>query len=195
MDPLLSRITIDSSVCHGKPCIRGLRYPVEWLLELLSSGMSHDDVLADYLDMERDDFRAVFAFAAKVTQTKPKTSVPCWRFCVLTAPRGGAHPARTARAARSGEQSEALASVLFLSALVALGAGGGIGASRLRLQRGCTQHRSTSTRRKKIAWVGFHDSKRYTRRRPLRTIWHGSRTNACTKVLNSKRSTHCLSAR
>ena len=46
MDLLLSRITIDPNICHGKPCIRGLRYPVEWLLELLSSGMSHDEVLA-----------------------------------------------------------------------------------------------------------------------------------------------------
>lgn len=70
MDPLLSRITIDPNVCHGKPCIRGLRYPVEWLLELLSSGMSHDEVLADYADLERDDLRAALAFAAKVTQIK-----------------------------------------------------------------------------------------------------------------------------
>jgi len=70
MDPLLSRITLDQNVCHGKPCIRGLRYPVEWLLELLSSGMSHDEVLADYPDLERDDLRAALAFAAKMTQIK-----------------------------------------------------------------------------------------------------------------------------
>jgi len=70
MDPLLSRITIDPNVCHGKPCIRGLRYPVEWLLELLSSEMSHDEVLADYADLERDDLRAALAFAAKLTQIK-----------------------------------------------------------------------------------------------------------------------------
>jgi uncharacterized protein (DUF433 family) len=70
MDPLLSRIAIDPKVCHGKPCIRGLRYPVEWLLELLSSGMSHDEVLADYPDLERDDLRAAMAFAAKMTQIK-----------------------------------------------------------------------------------------------------------------------------
>ena len=46
MDTLLSRITIDSAVCHGKPCVRGLRYPVEMLLELLSSGMTGDEALA-----------------------------------------------------------------------------------------------------------------------------------------------------
>jgi uncharacterized protein (DUF433 family) len=70
MDPLLSRITIDPNICHGKPCIRGLRYPVEWLLELLSSGMSFDDVLADYPDLEREDLRAALAFAAKLSQIK-----------------------------------------------------------------------------------------------------------------------------
>lgn len=47
MSNLLGRITIDPDICHGKPVIRGLRYPVETLLELLSSGMSNDDILAD----------------------------------------------------------------------------------------------------------------------------------------------------
>jgi uncharacterized protein (DUF433 family) len=65
MDPLLSRITIDSAVCHGKPCIRGLRYPVEMLLELLSSGMTNDEILADYEDLERDDLLAALAYAAR----------------------------------------------------------------------------------------------------------------------------------
>ena len=58
MDALLSRITIDPAVCHGKPCVRGLRYPVETLLELLSSGMTIDEILADYEDLERDDLLA-----------------------------------------------------------------------------------------------------------------------------------------
>jgi uncharacterized protein (DUF433 family) len=70
MDPLLSRITIDPSICHGKPCIRGLRYPVETLLELLSSGMTTDEILADYEDLERDDLLAAIAFAARLAQTR-----------------------------------------------------------------------------------------------------------------------------
>lgn len=70
MDPLLARITIDPAVCHGKPCVRGLRYPVETLLELLSSGMSHDEVLADYEDLERDDLLAVLAYAARLARTR-----------------------------------------------------------------------------------------------------------------------------
>ena len=67
---LLDRITIDPAVCHGKPCIRGLRYPVEVILELLSSGMSVDEVLADYEDLEREDILAVLAFAARLAQVK-----------------------------------------------------------------------------------------------------------------------------
>lgn len=62
MDPLLARITIDPAVCHGKPCIRGLRYPVETLLDLLSSGMTHDEILGDYEDLERNDLLAVHAY-------------------------------------------------------------------------------------------------------------------------------------
>ena len=70
MNPLLSRITIDPSVCHGKPCVRGLRYPVETLLELLSSGASHDELLADYADLEPDDLLAVLAYAARLVRTR-----------------------------------------------------------------------------------------------------------------------------
>jgi uncharacterized protein (DUF433 family) len=70
MDSLLSRITIDPAVCHGKPTVRGLRYPVEVLLELLSSGMTFDEILADYEDLEREDLLAVLEFAAKLSRTK-----------------------------------------------------------------------------------------------------------------------------
>jgi uncharacterized protein (DUF433 family) len=60
----LDRITIDPNICHGRPCIRGLRYPVETILELLSAGMTIDDILADYPDLEREDILAALAFAA-----------------------------------------------------------------------------------------------------------------------------------
>jgi uncharacterized protein (DUF433 family) len=52
---LSERITIDPQICHGKPCIRGLRYPVENILELLSAGMGIEEILADYEDLEKDD--------------------------------------------------------------------------------------------------------------------------------------------
>ena len=70
MDKLLERITINPEICHGKPCIRGLRYPVETILELLSSGMSKQEILEDYEDLEMDDILAVLAYATRLSQTK-----------------------------------------------------------------------------------------------------------------------------
>ncbi len=50
--------------------MRGLRYPVEMILELLSVGMSFDDILADYADLEREDILAVLAYATRLSQVK-----------------------------------------------------------------------------------------------------------------------------
>jgi uncharacterized protein (DUF433 family) len=69
-EPLLQRISINPDICHGKPCIRGLRYPVEFLLELLSSGMTHEEILADYDDLEEADILATLLFAARLSQVK-----------------------------------------------------------------------------------------------------------------------------
>jgi uncharacterized protein (DUF433 family) len=70
IEPLLQRISINPDICHGKPCIRGLRYPVKFLLELLSSGMSHEEILADYDDLEEADILATLLFAACLSQVK-----------------------------------------------------------------------------------------------------------------------------
>lgn len=70
MKSLLNRITIDTEICHGKPTIRGLRYPVENMLELLASGMTIDELLTDYPDLEREDFLACIEYAAKLTNIK-----------------------------------------------------------------------------------------------------------------------------
>jgi uncharacterized protein (DUF433 family) len=67
---ILNRITIDSNICHGKPVIRGLRYPVESMLELLASGMTIEELLLDYQDLEKEDFLACIEYAAKLTQIK-----------------------------------------------------------------------------------------------------------------------------
>ena len=64
------RITMDPQICHGKPCIRGLRYPVEMLLELLSAGMTTEDILEDYEDLEQEDIFATLAFAAQLSKVK-----------------------------------------------------------------------------------------------------------------------------
>ena len=65
MNRLLARMTIDPAICHGKPCIRGLRYPVETMLELLSSGMTIVEILADYEDLDRDDLLAVLTYSVR----------------------------------------------------------------------------------------------------------------------------------
>lgn len=70
MEDLLQRITVNPNMAFGKPTIRGLRYSVEWLLELLSSGMSQQEILADYEDLEPADIQAVLAYAAKLAQIK-----------------------------------------------------------------------------------------------------------------------------
>lgn len=70
MAELLERITMDPDINHGKPVIRSPRYPVETLLELMSSGMTIDEILADYEDLEREDLLAALAFAARLSQVK-----------------------------------------------------------------------------------------------------------------------------
>ena len=64
-DNLLSRITVDPELCHGKPCIRGLRYPVESILEYLAGGDSVEQVLAEFPDLERDDILACLEFSRR----------------------------------------------------------------------------------------------------------------------------------
>ncbi len=66
----IDRITIDPAICHGKPTIRGLRYPVEIILELLSSGMTTEEILEDYEDLEREDILAALAYAARLSRIK-----------------------------------------------------------------------------------------------------------------------------
>ena len=57
-------ITVDPGRRGGKPCIRGLRITVYDVLDYLASGMSEDEILADFPDLEREDIRACLAFAA-----------------------------------------------------------------------------------------------------------------------------------
>ena len=70
MNSHLSRITINPEICHGKPVIRGMRYPVESILEYLAAGDSMDDALAEFPDLEREDLLACFEFAAQSLRMK-----------------------------------------------------------------------------------------------------------------------------
>lgn len=65
---LSERITINPEICHGKPTIRGLRYTVETILELLSSGMTAEEILADYEDLEKEDILAALDYARRLSQ-------------------------------------------------------------------------------------------------------------------------------
>jgi len=72
---LLSRITIDPAVCHGKPVVRGLRYPVESVLEYLAGGDSFDDVLTEFPDLEREDLQACIQFATQALKLRSRQLV------------------------------------------------------------------------------------------------------------------------
>jgi uncharacterized protein (DUF433 family) len=67
---LLNRITRKADICHGKPTVRGLRYSVDMVLELMASGVSHQEILEDYPDLENDDLLACLEYAARLTKTK-----------------------------------------------------------------------------------------------------------------------------
>ncbi len=58
------RITIEPGKRGGKPCIRGLRITVYDVLDYLASGMTEEEILSDFPDLEPEDIRAVLAFAA-----------------------------------------------------------------------------------------------------------------------------------
>ena len=75
-EELLQRITVNPEICHGKPCVRGLRYPVPMLLELLSSGMTVEEVLADYEDLQREDLLAAMAYGARLSDAKRVVLAP-----------------------------------------------------------------------------------------------------------------------
>ncbi len=63
---LLSRITVDPAICHGKPCVRGLRYPVEIILEYLAGGDTVESLLLEFPDLEREDVVACLAFTKQM---------------------------------------------------------------------------------------------------------------------------------
>ena len=70
MQSLINRITINTSICHGKPTVRNMRYPVEMILDLLSSGMTYQQLIEDYPALEIDDIKACLAYASNLTKIK-----------------------------------------------------------------------------------------------------------------------------
>jgi uncharacterized protein (DUF433 family) len=70
MNPLLERISIDPNVCFGKPCIRGTRIWVSLILDLLASGTSTEELLAEYPQLTVDDVRAAIAYGAEMARER-----------------------------------------------------------------------------------------------------------------------------
>ena len=66
MEQLLERITINPEILFGKPSIRNMRYPVVLILDLLSAGMTHKEILDDYPDLENEDITACLVFATRL---------------------------------------------------------------------------------------------------------------------------------
>ena len=69
MENAIHKIIVNPDIAFGKPTIRGLRYSAQWLLELLSSGMTVQEILKDYADLELEDIRAVLDFS-RVSEEK-----------------------------------------------------------------------------------------------------------------------------
>jgi uncharacterized protein (DUF433 family) len=69
-EQLLQRIFIDSNICHGKPCIRGHRVWVSLILDLLASGMTVDEVLAEYPQLKAEDIQACLTYASEMTRER-----------------------------------------------------------------------------------------------------------------------------
>lgn len=67
---LLQRITMNPNISFGKPTIRNMRYPVEIMLDLLAAGMTTEEILEDYPDLEREDIQACISFAKETIRVK-----------------------------------------------------------------------------------------------------------------------------
>jgi uncharacterized protein (DUF433 family) len=59
----LERITINPEICHGKPCIRGMRWPVEVIIDMLGVPMTIDEIVAEHSELEKEDILASLNYA------------------------------------------------------------------------------------------------------------------------------------
>jgi len=64
------RITVNPEQMDGLPCIRGLRIPVTTVVDMVASGMSTDEILAAYPDLEREDIREALQYAAAAVRVR-----------------------------------------------------------------------------------------------------------------------------
>ncbi len=67
---LLQRITVNPEICHGRPSLRNMRYTVSMILDLLSAGMTTEELIADYPALEKEDIQACLLYASRLSETK-----------------------------------------------------------------------------------------------------------------------------
>ena len=70
MNVLLERISVDPTVCFGKPCIRGTRLWVSLLLDMLAEGMTFEDVLQEYPQLTKEDLLAAIAYGSEMSRER-----------------------------------------------------------------------------------------------------------------------------
>ena len=70
MNPLLNRISVDPNVCFGKPCIKGTRIWVSLLLDFLADGMTQEEILEEYPQLQVKDIRAAIAYGAEMSRER-----------------------------------------------------------------------------------------------------------------------------
>jgi uncharacterized protein (DUF433 family) len=73
---LLSRITINPNICHGKPCIRNMRWPVEVILDMLGAQMSIEEIIIDHPELEKEDIIASLQYAKLISSGKLLSDKP-----------------------------------------------------------------------------------------------------------------------
>jgi uncharacterized protein (DUF433 family) len=66
MNHLLERVTVDTNICHGKACIRHMRWPVEVIIDMIAAGMTFDQIIIDHPELEKEDILASLEYA-KIT--------------------------------------------------------------------------------------------------------------------------------
>lgn len=70
MNPLIERISVDPNICFGKPCIKGTRIWVSFILDFLADGMTIKDILEEYPQLTEEDIRATIAYGAEMSRER-----------------------------------------------------------------------------------------------------------------------------
>ena len=91
------RITIDPKMCSGKPCIRGMRFPVSTVLNLVASGTTTEEILRDYPYLEEEGRRSSWRSLKRSGRSTSSPATPGWREKLACPTRLSGHSGRAQR--------------------------------------------------------------------------------------------------